>query len=161
MKARSRLEGPSTLAAHGKEFVSQDRILQQIQAITREIEGLQTEIYGRVQPMATGAWKKRSAAANPAEARVLAQFKVSLDRLRHVLWFYIEQLASRSGHIHLQSDPVATEHRSQTDREQSPSTERESAGPPPGSFFDRLDMVIDSYVKLRPSAANLRKRPKT
>src|SRR5260370_35692716 len=38
-------------------------------------------------------FKRRSPAENAADARVLAKFKVSLDRLRHVLWVYIGQLA--------------------------------------------------------------------
>src|SRR5260370_1253178 len=91
MKGRNRLEGRSTYSAQSSDV--NDRILRQIKTITSEIEALQTEIYSRMNKPEGVTFKRRSPAENAADARVLAKFKVSLDRLRHVLWFYIEQLA--------------------------------------------------------------------
>src|SRR5260370_32949909 len=91
MKGRNRLEGRSTYTAHSGDL--NDRILRQIKTITSEIEALQTEIYSRRNKPEGVTFKRRSPAENAADARVLAKLKVSLDRLRHVLWLYIEQLA--------------------------------------------------------------------
>ena len=160
MKARKGLEGRSTLAAASRDSSSQDRVLRQIKTITKEIEALQTEIYSRMRNPEGLTFKKRSPAENASDARVLAQFKVSLDRLRHVLWFYIEQLAYQAGtNIHWEplrlgcptdpDGPVSTK-----------TTLQDASDPAPGSFFDRLDVVVDSYVKPAPGQSGPRKRAK-
>src|SRR5215472_14179355 len=137
MKARNRLEGRSTHSP-SQDLVSQDRVLR--------------EIYDRMhEPQA--AAKRRTPAEDAAAARIVAEFKVALDRLRHVLWFYVEQVADRAETSfrweQLRPDLARL---SKPDRGRMPqSNPRSSPEPhPPGTFFDRLDVVIDTYMKAAP-----------
>lgn len=163
MKARNRLEGRSTFPSPPRDFASKDRVLQQIKTITQEIEVLQREIYERIrepQPVA----KRQSPAEDAALARVVAAFKVALDRLRHVSWFYIEQLAANA-ETDFQWVPLrrGPERPSHPDRARVPESNPQSpsAPDPPGSFFERLDRVIDTYMKAAPATqSDTKKRTK-
>ncbi len=161
MKGRNRLEGRSTYTAHSGDL--NVRILRQIKTITSEIEALQTEIYSRMNQPEGVTFKRRSPAENAADARVLAKFKVSLDRLRHVLWFYIEQLAVQA-EMNVRWEPLDLERDRLPDAGRVASTQTSkrdpSDPPPPGSFFERLDVVIDTYMKAAPTQSNAKKRAK-
>jgi hypothetical protein len=163
MKPRNRPEGRSTSPTPPRDLASQDRVLQQIKTITQEIEVLQREIYERMREPQAAA-KRRTPAEDAAAARVVATFKVALDRMRHVLWFYIEQLAAK-GETNFQWEPLrrTQERRSNPDRARVPQSNPQSpsAPDPPGSFFERLDMVIDTYMKAAPpTQSNTKKRAK-
>lgn len=162
MKARNRLEGRSTLSP-SRDLASQDRVLEQIKTITGEIETLHREIYERMRQPQPAA-KRRTPAEDAAAARIVAEFKVGLDRLRHVLWFYIEQVADKAGTNfgweRLRPDLGRLAH---PDRARMPQSNPQASSQPdpPGSFFDRLDMVIDTYMKAAPVAqSNPKKRAK-
>jgi hypothetical protein len=142
---------------------SQDRVLGQIKNITGEIETLQREIYGRMREPQAAA-KKRTPAEDAAAARIVAEFKVALDRLRHVLWFYIEQVADKAETSfrweQLRPDLARL---SKPAGARMPQSNPQSSPEPdsPGSFFDRLDVVIDTYMKATPPLqSNTKKRPK-
>jgi hypothetical protein len=162
MKARNRLEGRSTHSP-SQDLVSQDRVLRQIKNITGEIETLQREIYDRMREPQAAA-KRRTPAEDAAAARIVAEFKVALDRLRHVLWFYIEQVADKAKTSfrweQLRPDLARL---SKPDRARMPQSNPQSSPEPepPGSFFDRLDVVIDTYMKATPPLqTNTKKRAK-
>src|SRR5215470_5434922 len=162
MKARNRLEGRSTHSP-SRNLVMQDRVLQQIKTITGEIETLQREIYERMREPQAAA-KRRTPAEDAAAARIVAEFKVALDRLRHVLWFYIEQVADRAETSfrweQLRPDLARL---SKPDRGRMPQSNPQSSPEPhpPGTFFDRLDVVIDTYMKATPPLqSNSKKRAK-
>jgi hypothetical protein len=156
-----------------------DHVLQRIKIITRELENIQAEIYGRV--------SEGDPAESPglvdetASTQVLGQFRATLDQVRNMLWLCTEaagegatktrgvqrdrQLAqatvllralARSGAGTSSSAPASSS-------SSSSSSMRESSGPGPVSFFDRLDRVIDNYVEgggtlVEPKP---RRRPKT
>ncbi len=161
MKAGNGLQGRSTHTTHSRD-TNQDRVLLQIKSITSEIEALQTEIYSRMNQPEGVDFKRRSPAQNAADARVLAQFKVPLDRLRHVLWFYIEQLAIRTErNVHWEPSHLESGHLSDPGPVPLPeASKRDLAETPPGSFFERLNVVIDTYIKAVPAQANAKKRAK-
>ena len=162
MKARKRLEGRSTHSP-SQDVLSRDRVLRQIKNITGGIETLQREIYERMsEPQA--AAKRRTPAEDAAAARIVAEFKVALDRLRHVLWLYIEQVADKAKTSfrweQLRPDLARL---SKPDRARMPQSNPQSLPEPepPGSFFDRLDVVIDTYMKATPPLqSNSKKRAK-
>jgi hypothetical protein len=162
MKARNRLEGRSTHSP-SQDPASHDRVLRQIKTITGEIETLQREIYERMREPQAAA-KRRTPAEDAAAARIVAEFKVALDRLRHVLWFYIEQVADKAETSfrweQLRPDLARL---SKPDRARTPQSNPQSSPEPdpPGSFFDRLDVVIDTYMKATPPLqSNTKKRAK-
>src|SRR5215475_1167578 len=163
MKARNRLEGRSTPPSQSRDLTSHDRVLQQIKIITQEIDILEREIYERMREPEAAA-KRHTPAENAAAARIVAEFKVALDRLRHVLWFYIEQVAdkaeTRFRWEQLRPDLARL---SKPDRARMPQSNPQSSPEPepPGSFFDRLDVVIDTYMKATPPLqSNSKKRAK-
>jgi len=162
MKARNRLEGRSTHSP-SQDLASQDRVLQQIKTITGEIETLQREIYERIREPQAAA-KRRTPAEDAAAARIVAEFKVGLDRLRHVLWFYIEQVADKAEtNFRWERLRPDLERLSKPDRARMPQSNPQSSPEPdpPGSFFDRLDVVIDTYMKATPPPQpNTKKRAK-
>lgn len=163
MKARSRLEGRSTSVSGSRDLPGQDRILQQIEIITSELDVLQAEIYRRMTEPARASTKK-SPTEEAAAARAMTRFKAALDRLRHVLWFYIEEFAdkaemnARREPLTRGQDRLADLHRTVMPQSRGVTS---SQSDPPGSFFDRLDMVIDTCMKATPPPqSSTRKRGK-
>src|SRR5262245_34875152 len=163
MKGRNRLEGRSPFPSPSQDLASQDRVLQQIKTITKEIDILQREIYDRMREPQPAA-KTRTPAQDAAAARIVAEFKVALDRLRHVLWYYIEQVAHKAEtNFRWEQLRPDLERFSKLDRARMPQSNPQSSSEPdsPGSFFDRLDVVIDTYMKATPPLqSNTKKRAK-
>src|SRR5262249_36486180 len=155
MKAHSRSKGRPKLSRRSQETSNADRILNRIKAVTGELEDLQTEIYHQVNPCAG----QTPSAVNSSRARLLGEFKLTLDRLRQVLWFYLEQVTSQSS-AGVKAKSLEPAPR-RTLYPQSPPTD--GAGMPTGSFFDRLDVVIDAYMKNAATRqeASSRKRAKS
>lgn len=127
---------------------SRDTVLKKIQAITRELGALQTEIHAE---LADPSQDETSAFFEDGEAvEALNLFKAELDQLRRILWFYIEEAARKPR--------AGTDHEQQSRRLErvtdllhaispagSPINKAES-----GSFFERLNCVIDTYMDKKP-----------
>ncbi len=161
MKPNIRSKSPVFSARPGGPNAA-GRVLQSIQNITRELEDLQMEIYSRmggpVEMMQGFSPRERDAAQ-----RSLNDFKLALDQLRYVLW--------------LSTDPPMSENPAPAGaKEASPQHGNNEAGlapapphhdvstdaPTSASFFDRLDVVIEAYLKSNtPTHSSSRKRPKT
>ncbi len=127
-------------------------VLDRIQTITRELEALQAEMH--IQLAESAGQKKASFVEDGKAVQVLSQFKAELDQLRRTLWFYIEKAAQK---------PDTT-----MDHEQARRLERvtgllSALSPQPptanpgteqsGSFFERLNVVIESYMQEKKPAA--------
>jgi hypothetical protein len=140
MKAHSRTKDRPTLP-RPQEAPNADRILNRIRTVTRELEDLQAEIHHRV---TQGTEPSQSGSDDSSRARLLGEFKITLDRLRRVLWSYLDQVTSQpvAGVKHELQEPIPL-HRVHY----SQSTPAVASGAPSGSFFDRLDVVIDAYMK--------------
>ena len=142
---------------------STGRVLASIRNITSELEDLQAEIYsqmgGPVEMLQRLSQRERESAE-----RALSDFKVVLDQLRYVLWLSGEP----ASHELPKTDVPA---RVETTRSPQPTSNARSApqrhkssdeAPTTASFFDRLDVVIEAYMKKNETAGNApRKRPKT
>jgi hypothetical protein len=156
MKAHSRTKGRHALPRRLKEVSVADQILGRIKTITGELEALQAEIHHQLNQ---GSRQSRPGGGDNSRARLLGEFKVTLDRLRHALWFYLEQVTSQPAGVKQQpQEPVPLR------RDLYPqSTPMDAPGTPSGSFFDRLDVVIDNYMKNTSAQgeANPRKRAKS
>jgi hypothetical protein len=165
MTPHNRNKGPLTFP------VRTDHVLERIRIITRELENIQSEIYGRAstisQPDSTGQPE------DAASVRVLEQFRATLDQVRNLLWLCTEaektkgelrdrHLAQAAALLRALS-PAGPRTSSSTPTSTSSSSKREQAIQGPISFFDRLDRVIDNYVEgggtlVQPSPSQ---RPKT
>jgi hypothetical protein len=164
MKARNPLERRSTSGSRSSYLPSQDRILQQIKTTTGELDRLQAEIY-RLMSKPGEISRKKSPAHEAATAETLAQFKAALDRLRGVLWFYIEQFAHPAQVMKREWEPLRHEENRPPDLHQVQIPQSCGLGlsntDPPGSFFDRLNVMIDTCMKSAlPPPASARKRVK-
>ncbi len=151
MKPPNRMKGRLTFPTRA------DHVLERIRIMTRELESIQAEIYGRMHeglPADQGGLLH-----DDHSTRVLDQFRTVLDQVRNMLWLCAE--AMREGTTKgLQRDrqvaqaaallralaPSGPRPSSATPATSS-SNKRESGAQDPISFFDRLDRVIDNYVE--------------
>lgn len=138
MKPHNRAKGRLTFPAHA------DHILKRIKTVTRELQAIQAEIYGK---MGERGIKYARLGEDTAAARALSEFKTALDQLRTMLWLCTEHALENA------------ENEPDRDRRLARATELLRALAPPsesgeqqpwageaGSFFDRLDRVIDNYM---------------
>lgn len=140
MKAHNHSKGRSTLPRRSQEAPNVDQILSRIKAVTGELEALQSEIHQHINH-GTG---RNSGREEAPRARLLGEFKITLDRLRKVLWLYLEQVTSQPASGLKPREPEAAP----LPRAIYPqSTPADAPNSPPGSFFERLDVVIDAYMK--------------
>ena len=123
-------------------------LVNRIKNMTCEIHSIQAEMHSQLNEPASGS-RVAKLFEDENAVQVLNDFKAELDQLRRILWFYIEQASARSSSV--------------TDAEQQnkrvnellralapPQTTSSIAGPktqPSVSFFERLDVVIDTYMQ--------------
>ena len=133
-------------------------VLHRIRNVTGELEAIQTEMHSELTETASGnRLAKFFEDANAVQ--VLNDFKAELDQLRRILWFYIEEAARK---------PVAgLDQEQQAKRLQrvnellralspQPSATGATADKPPASFFERLDVVIDTYMQEKKPVAQVK-----
>jgi hypothetical protein len=139
------------LAAWRHKPKTKDSVLERIRTITRELEALQGEMQRQ---FTEPAGMKNRFFEDSTAVEALSRFKTELDQLRRILWFYIEEAAQ-------QTAPAGM------DQEQSRRLERvtgllSALSPQPdvtgmteqsGSFFERLNLVIDNYMQEKKPAA--------
>lgn len=122
-----------------------DRVLERIKNINWELEALYSELR-LAGPEAAVA--KQFFGDNASAIQVLAHFKTALDRLRRTVWSCLED-----------SEASATaQEREQALRLQRVTEVMRKLSPQPdipvvtqsGSFFERLNLVIDNYIETRP-----------
>jgi hypothetical protein len=119
-----------------------ESVRHKIKTLSRELEQFQREIYAELS--LADASPNRTKLRNTA-AEDLAELRAALDRLRRVLWFYVEEIAARR--------PAET---------LIPQASRQAQSDPPPSFFDRLNLVIEGYMQTRSGFEVLkRKSPAT
>ncbi len=139
-------------------------LLHRIKSITGEIHSIQAEMHGQLNEPASGSSLARFFDDENA-VQALNDFKAELDQLRRILWFYIEQACAQ---------PVALNGEQQDKRTQRVNELLRALAPPPAapalagqtiqpsiSFFERLDVVIDTYMQeKKPVAPALAKAAK-
>jgi len=115
--------------------------LDRIKIITGELETLRADLHQQIRkPQSLTEFAGEAAEGTPL---ALSQFKAALDRLRLVLWSYLEQVPE-DGEAAAAGDSRALRSSPTLFRGQYPPPTPSSA---PVSFFDRLDVVIDAYMK--------------
>jgi hypothetical protein len=125
---------------------TKDAILDRIETITRELEAIQAEMNSQL----TGPTFKRNSifCEDRRALQVLGRFKAELDHSRRVLWFHIEQAAQ---------EPAGRIDTGQARRLERVTGLLSALSPQPGiamsggeqsgSFFERLNVVIDTYMQ--------------
>ncbi|MGZ4842294.1 MAG: hypothetical protein ACXV5J_11150 [Candidatus Angelobacter sp.] len=126
-------------------------LLHRIQNITGEIHSIQTEMHGELTQPANGS-RVAGFFEDGTAVQVLNDFKAELDQLRRILWFYIEQASTQS--------TAAPDNEQQSKRLQrvnellralapqaTASATAAEGSKPSISFFERLDVVMDTYMQ--------------
>jgi hypothetical protein len=129
-----------------RQPAAKDAILDRIQAMTRELEAIQAEMQTQL-PGPAGN-KKTMFFEDSTATQVLSQFKAELDQLRQIVWFYIEQAAQKRTREMDSEQARRLERVTGLLRVLSPQPSvAMPAGEQSGSFFERLNVVIDSYMR--------------
>jgi hypothetical protein len=128
--------------------------VQRIQAITRELESIQGEITG------PAAGQPGSFFEDAEAVQALNSLKAELDQLRRILWFYLEETQKKPA----SATDVRPSHRLEqvtpAQRKLAFQSSALSGAAEPAWFFDRLDLVIESYMQKKPAAAETKTLPR-
>lgn len=137
-------------------------VLQHLQNLTRELAAVQAELHGQLTSPMAG---KPSSFFEDADAvQALNHLKAELDQLRRILWFYLEQAQAA------EKPPAGADQDQLQRRERATAPEKalvaqsgaSSSGAEPGWYFDRLNLVIESYIQQKkPAAAEAKSAPRT
>jgi hypothetical protein len=131
-------------AAQRLQAETRERVLERIKNINWELEAIHSEM-GLAGPQAAVA--QHFFGDDDSAVQVLAHFKTALDRLRRTVWSCLEN-----------ADATAEAEREQALRLHRVTEMMRKLSPQPtapmvtqsGSFFERLNGVIDAYVETRP-----------
>jgi hypothetical protein len=138
-------KGPSSFSFQ-RELPSPEHVLERIKTLTGELDALQAEIYGQIADPAE-LLDRRSELDQAGAAAVLENFKTALDHLRSILWF-CESGSSTSHHDNVRTDRERELARAnELLKALSPAAFTASSQAESGSFFERLDRVIDNYMQ--------------
>lgn len=125
-------------------------LLHQIKNTTHEIHAIQKEMHGKLAEPNTGN-RLPKFFEDEAAVHVLNDFKAELDQLRRILWFYIEEA---TGNLAAGADPDQHDKRLQRVNELLRTLAPNASGEVAAhenkrsiSFFERLDVVIDTYMQ--------------
>ncbi|HEX4605037.1 MAG TPA: hypothetical protein VH724_13645 [Candidatus Angelobacter sp.] len=149
MKPTGNTQRRSLLNSWPQQPQIKNAVLRRIKNITGELEAIQTEMHGTL----TGPASDNASARffeDATAVQVLNDFKGELDQVRRLLWFYIQEAAgkplpaldSEQQAKHLQR--VNELLRALAPKPSAPATVESR---PSGSFFERLDVVIDTYMQ--------------
>lgn len=133
-------------------------VLHRIQKITEELEAIQAEMHSEL-TVPTNDNQVAKFFEDAAAVQILNDFKAELDQLRRILWFYIEEAAGKpSAAVDQEQQAKRLQRVNELLRALSPQTSAPLTvqGPPSGSFFERLDVVIDTYMQEKKPVAQVK-----
>ena len=120
-----------------------ETILSRVKQLTQDLHAIQHELYAELSEE-DGSPRKDSILALSRAAVDLSAFKAAADQLRRVLWYYLEDATQSCG------GDARERHNMIEVREPRTSAAEPLAQPlEAGSFFERLNLVIDGYMRER------------
>jgi hypothetical protein len=145
MKTRFGVNSPANLPVWQPRDKTQ-HMLHQIKKITRDLHAVQSDLYHELAEE-DGTRRKHSPFFGSPGAGDLLALKVAADQLRRTLWFYLEAVSAEESDSGTQSAEIPGREKMVELREPVASVTAPSAGATgSGSFFDRLNLVIDGYL---------------
>ena len=147
MKSTVTIRQRSPLTLWQQQSQVKHGVLHRIKDITAELESLQAAMHGALNE--PGEAYKNPFYEDADAVRVLNHFKAELDQLRRILWFYIEEATGKSGP---DLDQEEKNRRLQRVTEllgalaPKPAVSLQAPSQEPGSFFERLNKVIDVHM---------------
>ena len=148
MKPQGSFTGSSAWLLGRSQSNTADRLLQRVKAVTHELEAIQNEMCAELAD-SDGTRRKNAFAPDSAAGADIHLFKTVVDQMRRILWFYTGD-ATLGSHAEspLTAPPVAEKL-----SEQLSDSKMES-----GSFFERLNVVIDGYIQAAPATTSRRSK---
>lgn len=149
MKPTGNTHRRSSLNSWQRQPYVKSAVLHRIRNITGELEAIQTEMHSELTETASDN-RLGKLFEDTNAAQVLNDFKAELDQLRRVLWFYIEEAARKTvAGMDQEQQAKRLQRVNELLRALSPqpSTTAAAADKPSASFFERLDVVIDTYMQ--------------
>ena len=156
MNTKLTVKTPLNIPVWQRPADATQRILLQVTKLTRELNAVQTELY-RELAEADGSLRQKSLLNSSAATDDLLALKIAADQLRRILWFYLEHSPEQNG-----TDGLSQATKLENDSARvslAPQRQPEPQPAEPGSFFERLNLVIDGYMQQR-GDANIRKASK-
>ena len=158
MKTTGNTQRRSILNSWQHQAQPKNTVLHRVRNVMGELESIQAEMHSELTVPANDN-KVAKFFEDTASVQILNDFKAELDQLRRILWFYIEEAAGKPS--------AAVDQEQQAKRLQrvnellralapQPSTPLTVQGPPSGSFFERLDVVIDTYMQEKKPVAQVK-----
>jgi len=136
MKAE-RARRRSTLPMRSQQVAAADRVFDRIKTLTGELEALHADLHGQAKQRGDTAF----------DTRALTQFKGALDQLRRILWSYQDQSEVIQTRAELPRPHLDFANRADLLEVSHPQGTSPAHSGEPGSFFDRLNVVIDAYMQ--------------
>lgn len=124
-----------------------DRMMQRVRVVTHELEAIQNEMCTQLAD--SDGTPRKNASPDAAAAADLHLFKTVVDQMRRILWFY-----TGSAIADLQAD--AGSRQPASPRVQKLSNQADDSEIESGSFFERLNVVIDGYIQTGAAATSRR-----
>jgi vacuolar-type H+-ATPase subunit I/STV1 len=134
-------------------------LVHRIKNITGEIHSIQAEMHGQLnEPTSENKLARFFEDENAVQS--LNDFKAELDQLRRILWFYLEQASVQpSAAMSNEQHDTRLQRVNELLRTLAPATKSVIAGEaiqPSVSFFERLDVVIDTYMQEKKPVAQVK-----
>ena len=121
-------------------------LLQRIKSMTGELHSIQAEMHSQLNEPANGRLARFFEDESAVQA--LNDFKGELDQLRRILWFYIEQASAQPAAMNEEQKDKRAQHINELLRALTPPPALAGQTIQPSvSFFERLDVVIDTYMQ--------------
>jgi len=150
MKATSNLHRLPATDSWQRQPQITNALVHRIKNITGEIHSIQAEMHGALnEPASENKLTRFFEDENAVQS--LNDFKAELDQLRRILWFYLEQASARpSATMNNEQQDTRLQRVNELLRTLAPTAKSATAGQtiqPSVSFFERLDVVIDTYMQ--------------
>jgi len=150
MKPQGTFTGSSAWLIGRSQSNPADRLLHRIRVVTQELEAIQNEMCAQLAD-SDGTPRKNGFTPDSAAGTDLHLFKTVVDQMRRILWFYTTDATLDS---HTESGlSGSTNPHPQKLSHQNGDSEIEK-----GSFFERLNVVIDGYIQASPAATSRRSK---
>lgn len=151
MKPTTNLQRLPAIDSWQRQPQVKSALLHRIRTITGEIHSIQAEMHAELtKPASTN--KLASFFEDGNAVQLLNDFKVELDQLRRILWFYVEHASAQAATAAGGDQQDARLQRvNELLRTLAPQPAVSSAtgeqSQPAVSFFERLDIVMDTYMQ--------------
>ncbi len=156
MKTTSAVKAQNTTSVWQRTGKTES-ILNQVRNITRELHAVQNELYRELSEE-DGTRRQNSLLRQAPACDDLKGLQTAADQLRRVLWFYLDLESQERTCDTVQNDSLIAEEWLRQESRQEPALSEQRASEQrameAGSFFERLNLVIDGYMQDRDLSRN-------